>query len=134
MQGDINSGRRHRMAKCVGVMSRVCILLYLIIIQQFEFIMWGVKFVKIISHLDMSFATHGINHKPFMKLDLHSGKCISTLFRIAENEFVSFKVTNPKNNDIRNGTQHAAPSIDCIYTIAFLHVLYSYYAPTQTFE
>jgi hypothetical protein len=31
---------------------------------------------KIISHLDMRFTAHGINHKPFMKLDLHYGKCV----------------------------------------------------------
>jgi hypothetical protein len=62
-----------------------------------------------------------------MKLDLHSGNCVyvylyctcaSTLFRIAESEFISFEVTNPKLKVIRNGSQHAAPCINCIYSIS----------------
>jgi len=43
-----------------------------------------------------------------MELDLHSGKCVyvylyckcvCTLFRIAESEFICFDVTNPKHKD-----------------------------------
>jgi len=62
-----------------------------------------------------------------MKLDLHFGKCVYlylyctcaySLFRIAESEFISFDVTNPKHKDTRNGSQHAAPCINCIYSIS----------------
>jgi hypothetical protein len=131
MHGDLNNSRRHRRPKHVGILSHVCILLYLIIMQLWWYKLCGVKFVMIISHLDMSFTTNGINHKPFMKLELHSGKCVhvylyvylyctcaSTLFRIAETEFISFEVTNPKHKDIRNGSQHAASCINCIYNIS----------------
>ena len=122
----LNNSRRHRRPKHVGVLSHVCKLLSLIKVQLWEYILCGVKFVTIISHLDVSFTTSGLNHRPFMTLDLHSGKCVyvylccvcaSTLFRIAESGFISFEVKNPKNRDTRNGIQHAAPCINCIHSI-----------------